>query len=29
MGNHEELININGYYKETYNEQLISKELSE
>ena len=29
MGSHKELININGYYKETYNEQLISKELSE
>ena len=29
MGKHEELIKIEGYYKETYQEQLISKEISE
>ena len=29
MGKHEELIKMEGYYKETYQEQLISKEISE
>ena len=27
-GNHEELMSKNGYYKQTYNQQLIEKEIS-
>ena len=29
MGTHSELMQMNGYYKETYEQQLIKKEISE
>jgi ATP-binding cassette subfamily B protein len=28
-GTHDQLMNRNGYYKQTYNQQLIKKEISE
>ena len=28
-GTHDQLMNKNGYYKQTYNQQLIEKEISE
>ena len=29
MGTHSELMKMNGYYKETYEQQLIKKEISD
>ena len=29
IGTHTELMNKNGYYMQTYNQQLIEKEISE
>jgi ABC-type multidrug transport system fused ATPase/permease subunit len=28
-GTHDQLMHRNGYYKQTYNQQLIKKEISE